>query len=189
MIMTVANKQLTIPTNIDFQKVRIIMICEALPENINDYFYSSTDSLYVTNTIEAFNNAGIKVKSINDLIQRGMYLTVAVKEPRKGLTVPPKIIEKYSYDLEKELGVFPNIKAIILMGDAAIKAINYISKRKNKIKVIPSGSTYKIRGGMFYLGDIRLFPSYLPTGKNFLIEKSKRKMVTEDIKSAFDLIK
>lgn len=187
--MTVANKQLTIPTNIDPQKVRIIMICEALPENKNDYFYSSTDSLYVINTIGAFNNAGIKVKSINDLIQQGVYLTVAVKEPRKGLTVLPKIIEKYSYDLEKELNMFPNIKAIILMGDAAIKAINYIAKRKNIARVIPSGSTYKIRSGKFYFGNIRAFPSYLPTGKNFLIEKSKRKMVAEDIKSAFELIK
>jgi uracil-DNA glycosylase len=187
--MTIANKQITLPTKIDPKKIQIVAVCEALPKNKNDYFYSSTDSSYVVNTIGAFNNAGIKAKSINDIIQQGVYLTVAVKEIREGVTVPSEIIEKYSYDLEEELNMFPNIKAIILMGDAAIKAINYISKRKTKTKVIPSGSTYKIRGGKFYFDNIRVFPSYLPTGKNFLIEKTKRKMVAEDIKSAFELLK
>jgi uracil-DNA glycosylase len=31
----------------------------------------------------------------------------------------------------------------------------------------------------------KVFPSYTPAGKNFLIEKSKRRMVTEDIREAF----
>ena len=55
-------------------------------------------------------------------------------------------------------------------------------------KVIPAGSTYKIRGEAYYLGDIRVFPSYTPAGKNFLIEKSKRKMVAEDIREALRCI-
>ena len=74
------------------------------------------------------------------------------------------------------------------MGDAAIKALNFISRRLTKTRAIPAGSTYKIRGETFYFGDIRVFPSYLPTGKNFLIEKSKRRMVAEDIKNAFELL-
>lgn len=178
-----------IPVGIDPKNVRIIMICEALPENEDDYFYTSTDSLYVTNIVEAFNNAGIKVKNIDDIIQKGAYLTVAVREPRKGATVPPDVIDKYSYSLGEELNMFPKLKAILLMGDAAIKAMNFISRRKYKTRVIPAGSTYKIRGGKFYFGNIRVFPSYLPTGKNFLIEKSKRRMVAEDIKNAFQLIR
>jgi uracil-DNA glycosylase len=32
-------------------------------------------------------------------------------------------------------------------------------------------------------------PSYTPAGKNFLIEKSKRKMVAEDIREALRQIK
>jgi len=103
------------------------------------------------------------------------------------LTVPTKIIENYSALLEQELNMFPNIKAILLMGDTAIKAINVLARRVSKKRVIPAGSTYKIRGGKFYFGSIRLFPSYLPTGKNFLIEKAKREMVTEDIKNVFKL--
>jgi len=186
--MASLNRKTFLPSTIDPKNIQIVAICEALPDNKDDYFYSSSDSLYVTNTIQAFNSAGIKAKDVGDLAQQGIYLTAAVKEPRKGLTVPPGIIEKYSYDLEEELSKFPNIKAIILMGDTAIKAINYISKRKSQIRVIPVGSTYKIRGGEFHFGNIRVFPSYLPTGRNFLIEKSKRKMVAEDIKNAIAVI-
>jgi uracil-DNA glycosylase len=175
--MTTTNKQLVLPTNIDPKKIQIVMICEALP----------TDSLYVVNIIGAFKNAGIKINSIDDVTKKGVYLTTAIKEPRKGLTVPTKIIENYSALLEQELNMFPNIKAILLMGDTAIKAINVLARRVSKKRVIPAGSTYKIRGGKFYFGSIRLFPSYLPTGKNFLIEKAKREMVTEDIKNVFKL--
>ena len=163
------------------------MVCEALPENKQDYFYSSGNSLYVTNTVEAFKSAGIEVKDIDDIIGKGVYLTVAVKAPRGGLIVPPEVIQKHSYALEEELNLFPNVKAILLMGDAAIKALNFISQRATGAKTIPSGSTYKIRKGEFYFKNIRVFPSYLQTGKNFLIEKSKQKMVVEDIRNAFSL--
>lgn len=178
----------SIPKKIVPLKVKIIMICEGMPEKQNDYFYSSVSSLYVTNTIGAFNNAGIKVNSIDDIIKRGVYLTVAVKETRKGLTIPTEIIRKHSYVLEAELNLFPNVKAIILMGDASIKALNLLSQRTTGKKVIPAGSTYKIRKGKFVYKNIRVFPSYLQTGKNFLIEKSKRKMVAEDIRNAFEIL-
>jgi hypothetical protein len=71
------------------------------------------------------------------------------------------------------------------MGDAAIKSLNFIAQRVTGGKCIPAGSTYKIRGGQFFFGHIRVFPSYLPTGKNFLIEKTKQAMVAEDIRNAF----
>lgn len=180
--------ELILPPKIDSQKIKIIMICEALPENANDYFYTSNNSLYVTNTIEAFIIAGIKVKTIDDIIGKGVYLTVAVKEPRKGILVPAEIIKRYSSLLEKEINLFPNIRAILLMGDTAIKALNLISQRSNNKKVIPAGSTYKIRKNEFYFNNCRVFPSYLQTGKNFLIEKAKRTMVAEDIKEAFSLL-
>ena len=187
--MRIHNNKSLLPNSVDPKKISIIAICEAFPENIYDYFYSHSNSSYTTNTVNAFNNAGIKAKSIDDLVRQGIYLTVAVKEPKKGIIIPSKTIDEYSYGLEEELDMFPNIKAIILMGDVAIKAINYISKRKNNTKAIPAGSTYKIRCGIFYFRDVRVFPSYLPTGKNFLIEKSKREMVTDDIKNALALLK
>ena len=75
------------------------------------------------------------------------------------------------------------------MGDFAIKAVNYITKRKYGRTVIPSGSTYKIRGGTYILNGIRYFPSYTQTGESFDIEKSKRKMIAEDIKTALTIIR
>jgi len=164
------------------------MICEALPENMNDYFYASGNSLYVTNTIAAFNHAGIAVNKIDDIIKKGVYLTSAVKATRQGLVIPAEVIREHSYVLEEELDLFPHIKVILLMGDAAIKALNFISQRVTKTKTIPSGSTYKIRTGIFHFKNIRVFPSYLQTGKNFLIEKAKRMMVAEDIRNAFSLL-
>lgn len=180
--------QISIPPNVDPQKIRIIMVCEALPENPEDCFYAGGDSLYVTNTLQAFNRAGIEVKNMEDVLKRGVYLTVAVRAPRKGLVFPSAVIREHSYILEKELNLFPNVSVILLMGDAAIKALNYISQRVTKANTIPSGATYKIRDGEFYFRNIRVFPSYLQTGKNFLIEKAKQSMVAEDIRNAFRLI-
>ena len=106
-----------------------------------------------------------------------------------GYSVPTQAIINCSYLLEKELELFPNIKVLMLMGDVAIRAINYISKRRKEGRVIPSGSTYRIRKNEFYWEKIRVFPSYLMTGKNYLIEKSKRKMIAEDIKMAIEYAK
>jgi hypothetical protein len=35
---------------------------------------------------------------------------------------------------------------------------------------------------------VRLFPTYLQTGKSFLIEKSKQVMIAEDIRAALALL-
>ena len=80
--------------------------------------------------------------------------------------------------------MFPNVKVFLLGGDVAIRMMNAIWKQKTGKRVIPAGSTYKIRGQAYYYEDIRAMPSYTPAGKNFLIEKSKRKMVAEDIGEA-----
>ena len=86
--------------------------------------------------------------------------------------------------LEQELALFPDIKVFMLMGDVAIKMMNDIWKKQMGRKVIPAGSTYKIRAQKHFLGDKLVIPSYAPAGKNFLIEKSKRRMVVEDIREA-----
>jgi hypothetical protein len=74
------------------------------------------------------------------------------------------------------------------MGDVAIKAVNYISKRAGEGRVIPAGSTYKIRGQEYLFRGQRAFPSYLQAGPSFFIEKSKRRMVAEDISEAMRLL-
>ena len=75
------------------------------------------------------------------------------------------------------------------MGDVAIKALNYIAKRAGEQRVFPVESTYKIRGGEYYFRDMRAFPSYLQVGPSFGIEKSKQRMIAEDISSALSLIR
>ncbi|WP_330371960.1 hypothetical protein [Lacrimispora aerotolerans] len=50
-------------------------------------------------------------------------------------------------------------------------------------------ATYKIRSSEFYYGSIRVMPSYIMTGGNLLIEKSKMQMTTEDIATMLDIIK
>jgi hypothetical protein len=57
------------------------------------------------------------------------------------------------------------------------------------MNIIPSGSTYKIRGGKYFWGDIRVFQSYIMTGKNLLIKPFKRDTVAEDVKRMMEIIK
>jgi hypothetical protein len=74
------------------------------------------------------------------------------------------------------------------MGDVAIKAVNYIAKRAGEGRVIPAGSTYKIRGQEYSFRGARAFPSYLHVGPSFGIEKSKQRMIAEDISAALELV-
>ncbi|MBN1248941.1 MAG: hypothetical protein JXC32_14875 [Anaerolineae bacterium] len=55
-------------------------------------------------------------------------------------------------------------------------------------RVIPGGATYKIHGPEYWFGDVHAFPSYLQAGPSFFIEKSKRRMIAEDIASAMSLV-
>jgi hypothetical protein len=75
------------------------------------------------------------------------------------------------------------------MGDVAIKAVNAIVRRAGEGRVIPAGSTYKLRGGTYWFRGMRAFPSYLQAGPAFYIEKSKRAMIAEDIAAAMALVR
>jgi hypothetical protein len=77
----------------------------------------------------------------------------------------------------------------MLMGDVAIKSINHIAKRSGEERVIPSGSTYKIRKNKYQFRGKRVYPSYLQAGTSFFIEKTKRRMIAEDIASAIGVVK
>ena len=136
----------------------------------------------------AFKDAGVEAKSIQDLIDRGIYFTSAVKCAKTAYNIHTNTIKECSFLLERELALFPNLKAILLMGDVAIKALNSISLRKLKQRVIPDGATYKIRNGKYTYNDIRVFPSYLQAGPSFNKEQSKRRMIAEDISRAMKLI-
>ncbi len=77
----------------------------------------------------------------------------------------------------------------MLMGDVAKKAFNMIAKKSAKKNVIPAVSTYKLRNSEIYYKGIRVMPSYIMTGGNILIEKSKVTMAAEDIAIMLEIIK
>ena len=175
--------------DVDPEGVSIVMISEATPSNPSDYYYAEGNSLFQQTTVQAFNDAGASVSSIQDIVDLGVYLTTAVKCGKTGYGMKTNTIKECSHILEKELDLFPDVKAFMLMGDVAIRAINYIAKRAGEERVIPAGSTYKIRGREYSFRGKRAFPSYLQAGPSFFIEKSKRRMIAEDIAAALGLVR
>jgi uracil-DNA glycosylase len=175
--------------DINHQKVSILLISEAEPENPADSYYAGENALFAQTTLLAFQDAGVKVQSVEDIIDRGVYLTTAIKCGKTGYGISPATIENCSRLLEKELALFPNVKAFLLMGDVAIKAINLIAKRNGEPRVIPAGATYKIRGGEFTFRGVRVLPSYVQAGPAFFVEKSKRRMIAEDIRLAMTIVR
>lgn len=174
---------------IETDKIKVIMINEVPPENPDDYFYSKSASPdFIKTTLGLFHNANVNVDNINDIVNMGIYITTAVKSPKTGYTVDiDKIIEHLPI-LEEEIRMFPNLEVVMLMGDVAKKAFNLIVKKVTGRNCIPSGSTYKIRENEFYYGNLRVFPSYIMTGGNILIEKSKCTMISDDIAKMIKLI-
>ena len=168
--------------------IAIIMISEAAPPDAGDYYYTGENALFQQTTVLAFNDAGAKVSSIQEIVDLGVYLTTAVKCGKTGYGIKAGTIKECSLILEQELDLFPNVKAYMLMGDVAIKAVNHIAQRAGEEKAIPAGSTYKIRGREYFFRGGRAFPSYLQAGPSFFIEKSKRRMIAEDIASALSLL-
>ena len=174
--------------DIDPEKISIVMISEAAPPDSKDYYYAGGEALFEQTTVQAFNDAGAEVASIKDILDLGVYLTTAVKCGKTDYAIKTPTIKECSLLLEKELALFPNAKVWMLMGDVAIRAVNYIAKRAGEKRVIPAGSTYKIRSSEYTFRGIRVFPSYLQAGPSFFIEKSKRRMIAEDIAAALTLL-
>ncbi len=175
--------------DIDPLTIKAIMINEVVPSDPLQDFYGTPDADYLKTTIPLLQGAGAEVASIQDILQKGIYITNAVKTPKTDYTIDKSSIENSLPYLEAELSLFPNIKVIMLMGDVAKKAFNMITKKSTKKNVIPSVSTYKLRNSEIYYEGIRVMPSYIMTGKNILIEKSKVTMATEDIATMLEIIK
>ncbi|NMS90200.1 hypothetical protein HGQ85_09655 [Clostridioides difficile] len=175
---------------IDTDAIKTIMINEVVPNNPNDDFYSvDEDADYLKTTIPLFNNVGIEVSNINDILDMGIYITNAVKLPKSEYTITSDTIKLHIPILEDEIKLFNNLEVVMLMGDVAKKSFNMITKKHTRKNAIPSISTYKLRNNELYYDNLRIFPSYIMTGGNILIEKSKFEMASEDIKKMVDIIK
>jgi uracil-DNA glycosylase len=167
-----------------------VLVSEAPTGNENDYYYKSLEGSFFKTSKIAFQDAGVNISGYEDLTKLGIYLTTAIKCPKVGYLVSAKTIKECSLRfLKTELDRLPNVKVVLCMGDFAIKAVNYIYKEKTGKYPIKSGSTYKIRNERHILDDIIFLPSYTQTGDSFNIEKSKRRMIAEDIKKALNYLK
>jgi uracil-DNA glycosylase len=168
--------------------IKLILISEALPKRNEDYFDGKDEPQFLKNTNTIFNSLGYDYQTYNDYLNGGIYLTTAIKCIKKDYLVSSETIKNCSLNLEKELDEFINKKVIMLMGDFAIKAMNCIWKRKFNERIIPTGSTYKLRNGIYQSNGIRFFPSYTQTGDSFGLEKSKVEMIKKDVAEAMRII-
>ncbi len=173
---------------VDPASVSTVMISEAVPKDPKEDFYGGAGAPYAESAVSLFRQAGIGVSSVSELLDRGIYLTNAVKYPKTGYAVELSAIEHSLPLLEEELSRFPNLRVVMLMGDTAKKSFNMLVKNQTGKNCIPSGATYKLRAGEFYFGNVRVIPSYIMTGGNLLIEKSKTLMIAEDIKKMMEII-
>lgn len=167
--------------DIDPDQIRAVMINEVVPADPAQDFYGNPGADYLSTTIPLFQKAGCPVNGISDILNMGVYITNAVKTPKSGYTIEKSSIEASLPYLEYELALFPHVKVIMLMGDVAKKAFNMITKKATKKNAVPAISTYKLRNSEIFYGDIRVMPSYIMTGANILIEKSKFEMASQDI--------
>jgi len=162
-----ANKECYIIPNVEVEagKISVLMVSEAPSKDLRNYFYSLKSSFYAQTTVQAFNDAGLNVFSIEDVLGLGVYVTAAVKCGKIVIFYPITIFNCSFRILENEISLFPKTKAILLIGDTSIRAMNCIIKRNVGKTIIPSDSTYKIRKTKYFFKDLRVFPLYLQTGK------------------------
>lgn len=174
--------------DVELENIRAVMINEVVPPYPEQDFYGGGQAGYLETSIPLFQNAGADIRGSDDILDLGIYITNAIKLPKTESKVSREQIEKSLPYLEKELSLFPNVKVVMLMGDAAIKAFNMISKNASGRNAVPGISTYKLRKSEIYYEGIRIMPSYIMTGKNILIEKSKAEMAAEDISEMLRII-
>lgn len=164
--------------------VHVMMINEVSPKDPADDFYGRGNRMpaYMADARMLFERAELPIETAADALDMGIYLTNAVKIPKSESRIETQTVLAHVPVLEAELEVFPNLRAVMLMGDVAKKAFNAIVKSRTKKNALPSGSTYKLRTEAFYYGSIRVFPSYIMTGSNLRIEPSKTMMIADDLK-------
>lgn len=175
--------------DLDPAAIRAVMINEVVPADPAQDFYGSSGEEYLSIALPLFRQAGVDVQSIGDVLRLGIYVTNAVKTPKTAYAVDPAAFEESLPILEAELALFPNVQVVVLCGDVAKKMYNRIARKTLRRNVIPSGATYRLRAATYYHGDIRVIPSYIITGGNQLIEKSKVAMITQDVAAMCDIIR
>ena len=93
--------------DIDPLTIKAIMINEVVPADPLQDFYGAPDADYLKTTIPLLQGAGAKVTSIQDILQKGIYITNAVKTPKADYVIDKRSIENSLPYLEAELSLSP----------------------------------------------------------------------------------
>ncbi len=174
--------------DIDPSKVSVVMISESAAADAGDDYYAAGDPFFARTTVEVFRQAGAQVSTVADIVNLGVYLTTALKCPKRGYGVSSASIAACAPLLSQELGLFPKTRVYLLMGDVAIKALNAVAMLSGEPRIIPAVPTYKLRRQQFFFRGARVLPSYLQVGPSFFIERGKHRVIAEDIRTALDLL-
>ena len=94
---------------INLQDTQIIMINEAPPTNKDDYFYVEGNPFYLQTTIQAFNDAGVNISTMQEILDLGIYITTAIKCGKTQYAISTNTVKNCSKILEGEVNLFSNI--------------------------------------------------------------------------------
>lgn len=169
------------------EQVRIVLVSECAAADDADNYGASDHSSFDITTLAAFASAGLPCSSVSELRDRGIHLTVAIRHPKTAASVRASTVKRFAPVLAAELARLPNVFVYVLMGDVAIAAVNDIARERTGRRVIPPGSTYRIRGGTYMFEGIRVLPSYLQAGPAWYVEAGKRRMIAEDLSLALSI--
>lgn len=166
---------------LDCGAVRLLLLTDGYPPDPHEHYtFSDANTLAWQNTQEVLAALGVQAASFGEVLERGILIV-----PSLDGVAPPKVtpaqIASAGDRLETLLGLLPNLAAVGLMGDVAIATFNHMHKRLTGTRLIPAGSTYKLRRKDYFWGNVQVFPSYLYTGKSYVIERSKRMMIADDM--------
>ena len=79
--------------------------CFCAPADPANWYYAEGSPDYAQTAVAAFNEAGIDVGSVPDILEMGVYLTAAVKCAKTGHGIRAATINECSVVLEREIDV------------------------------------------------------------------------------------
>ena len=124
--------------DIDAEKVKIVMITEAPPNDKSDYFYAEGNPFYLQTTVQAFKDAGANVNSLQDILDTGAYITTAVKCGKTQYAISNDTMKNCSELLEKEISLFPKVKEYVIEASresVSQEKLPFISGRRRRVMV------------------------------------------------------
>lgn len=171
--------------NFQFQPetIRVLMVTDAYPEDDRShYVHSDPCTVAWQNTQRIFAEAGVGVSSFQGLLDRGVLMEPCL-EFVKPARISPWHIRSGAVRIAEWIGGLPNLRAVALMGDVAIRCFNEMARPRlaSGRRLIPADYTYRVRGDQYLLGPLQIFPTYLHTCESFNGERAKQRALAADM--------